>query len=206
MTATGYSTMSRLPLGARARIALLCACLLACAGDLVEIGGENDRGGTLESRKLGFRISNLAVQGEVGDPAPERIDLEGADLAYRDAAGSVFSLGTRCRNTRAPIAILARHLTIGTPREAILAAGPVELKGDPGWVQTFDSHEASVSLRIKAVTLAGGRCVYDWMLVSPGAEPFARAEPLFDGWWQSFERDRSSDEGAADTLRTGDPP
>jgi hypothetical protein len=182
---------------------LLAACLMGCAGDLVAV--DDGPSAMLESRKHGYRIANLAAAADPSGSAPSRIDLEGADLAYRDAEGSIYSLGTRCRKTQAPVGVLARHLTIGTSRDALLAAGPVELRGDPGWSQTFDSREGELLLRIKAITLTGGRCVYDWLLVSLGPEAFERAEPRFDDWWRSFERERSDAEASESAPAKDDP-
>jgi hypothetical protein len=169
--------------------ALVLAALLGvgCASEFDRREGPG--GPYLEHKKLGYFISEVP---EWTAGAWTRTKVPGADLAYRNDEGTAISLASRCRRTRASVGSLARQLTIGTSRERLLAAGPIEHGGDDGWTQTFDTQEDGVSLRIKAITLRAGACVYDWLLVTPGPAPFERAEPSFDRWMQSFVAPRST--------------
>ena len=134
-------------------------------------------------RQLGFSIAPPPWAAEAGW---RRVDIESAALGFRDGQGSSVSLAATCTKTRASVASLARHVTIGTPRSALLAAGPYEVAGEPGWTQSFDTAEGGLALRVKAVTLTSGGCVLDWLLVARDAALFAALEPGFDAWVASF--------------------
>jgi hypothetical protein len=173
---------------------------VGCASDFVRRQGPD--GPLLEHKELGYLIAEAPP--DLPPPLSlrwKRTKVPEADLAYRNDEGSVLSLSSRCRESRASVSILSRQLTIGTSRDRMLTAGPLEHDGDDGWSQTFDTEEGGVTLRIKAVTLLSGVCVYDWLLVAPGEQPFERAEPGFDAWMESFVSPR-----AAQPRRSGPPP
>jgi hypothetical protein len=171
--------------GGRAAILWLCVLFallgLGCAKDFETRQGS--AGPYLEHREIGYYVAEAPVSPSL---VWVRTKVPGADLAYRNEEGTAMSLASRCRETRASVAALARQLTIGTERDELLAAGPLEHAGQDGWSQTFDTQENGLSLRIKAITLLAGRCTYDWLLVAPGPAPFERAEPSFDAWMRSF--------------------
>jgi hypothetical protein len=130
----------------------------------------------------------------------KQIKVDGTDLAFRDPSGAALSLSSDCRRTDAPIGVLARQLIIGTSRDELLAASPVELAGDPGFSQTFDTIEDEVRVRIKAVTLLNGGCVFDFVAAVRDLATFDRVETVFDRWWKSFVRspgDAASEVGLA---------
>jgi hypothetical protein len=153
----------------------------ACAGDWVS------RGPSLE----GFRHRARGWEVELPPPSDggtwERVEVAGAALSFRgqgDLLGASMSLVSECPGSEAPPAVLARHLVIGIDDRALVHAGPVQLRGLPGWSQTFDAVEGERSIRLKTVTLAGSDCTFDWILVTP--DSFDRIERGFDRWWRSF--------------------
>lgn len=149
----------------------------------------------LTHRQLGYSIARPPW---AASPGWESIEVEGADLAYGDASGQLISLSSSCPRTRATAATLARHVTIGTERTDLLAAGPFEVAGAEGWSQSFDTVEEGVALRVKAVTVVAGGCVYDWLLVVGDIAAFSSIEPAFDDWIDTFAPPPapSSDESA----------
>jgi len=153
-------------------------------------------------RGVGYSIGH---PGQDERDAWRQVDIDGADLAFRRNDGAALSLSSDCRETSAPVGVLARHLIIGTSREELIAAGPVELSGDQGFSQTFDTREGEVDVRIKAVTLASGRCVFDFVAVVPEVESFDEVETVFDRWWTSFERLPAASESGKSLARTVEP-
>jgi hypothetical protein len=137
----------------------------------------------LTHRKIGYSIAQPSW---VGASDWRSIDLEGADLAYGGTDGAVISLSSGCPRSRATPVVLARHVTIGTERSVIHAAGPFEVAGAEGWSQSFDSIEDGVLLHVKAVTVGAGACVYDWLLVARDPVAFESIEPVFDEWIRTF--------------------
>jgi hypothetical protein len=153
----------------------LVLLLAACAGDLVAM-------------KTGFRNPRLGYT--IARPSEEagewrRVDLEGADLAFRGPGGATMSLLARCGQAR-PVnpAILARNLLIGVGDREIERAAPVAHAGHPGWEQVVRVRGDGTPLTLKTVTVATQRCVFDWVLTA--GSDFAALEPVFDQWWASF--------------------
>lgn len=144
---------------------------------------ERDGVVTLTHRSLGYEVARPAW---AEAPGWRPVDLDESDLAYRNDRGAAVSLASSCPTTRATVAMLARHVTIGTPRTGVVAAGPFEQGGAPGWSQTFDTVQDGETIRVKVVTLLAGGCIYDWLLVGH-PDTFAAHEAEFDGWVQTFE-------------------
>ena len=146
--------------------------------------------GPLTATDAGFRHRRhgytLAAPGGPG-PAWERVDVEGAVLAFRREGPDTISLVSRCGQPVAAPQVMARHLVIGIPDRTTLASGPIEIGGRSGWVQTFDAVRDGAVVRVKTVSLVADGCSFDWMLASAGA--FEPAERAFDAWWQSFRLD-----------------
>ncbi len=164
-------------------VLLLSGSSPGCAGDLVIL----DRAGTPSygHRGVGYVIAHPPQEDSQDDWSPIRV--EGADLAFRHATGPAISMSSSCRKTRATPSQLARHLMIGTPDRKSRAAGRLDHHGNEGWWQMMDSVENGEDVRIKTVTLVGGGCVFDWVLISSRPATFVAVEPLFDRWWASFE-------------------
>jgi len=164
----------------------------------------------LVNETLGYAISRPPWADE---PGWRPVDIEEADLAWTDGRGTTISLGTSCPRTRASVPMLARHVAIGTERTSVLSTGPDRVDGAPGWTQTFDTVENGATVRVKAVTAQAGGCVYDWLLVSPSTDRFARLEPRFDDWVASWRpppgageagSDEAEGSGAGDAMGEGE--
>ncbi|UCE85197.1 MAG: hypothetical protein JSU66_12715 [Deltaproteobacteria bacterium] len=123
-----------------------------------------------------------------------RTSVDGAVLAFRSPEGDFMSMMSRCRETAAPAALLARRLLIGLDERVLRQAGPVLLEGRNGWGQVLDARFESRAVRIKTITVVVQPCILDWVLVSPG--DFATAERSFDGWWSTFRAEPSASVGA----------
>jgi hypothetical protein len=160
----------------------------ACAGNVVryELAGHE----RLWNSQRGYSIDLPQRASGVGW---REQGVEGADLAFRRPDGAALSLQTSCRKRRASPQILARHLTLGSVDERLLGSAPVELHGDSGWSQSFETREQDVVVHVKTVSVVGEGCVYDWVLVTREASAFEALEPIFDAWWQSFRRGITSD-------------
>jgi len=174
--------------GSRSKIRWIClvgcavALTSACTSGRYATSSTEDQA-RLTHRELGYSIAR-PDWAESSDW--KSIEVEGADLAYGDASGQIISLSSNCPRTRATPAALARHVTIGTKRTALLAAGPFAVAGAEGWSQSFDTVEDGVALRVKAVTVVAGGCVYDWLLVVGDTDAFDSLEPVFDAWIETF--------------------
>lgn len=180
--------------GLGSSVAVLGACLVMLGCMSGPFAASTHDGATrLTHRTLGYAIEEPVWATAAGW---RRVELDESDLAYRDESGTAVSLASSCPNTRATVATLARHVTIGTPRSDLVAAGPIEQNGAPGWTQTFDTVQDGATIRVKVVTVLADGCIYDWLLVSRGIEPFVANEPAFDSWIESFEPppDRSGGE------------
>lgn len=147
--------------------------------------------GRLRHRELGYRID---LPADLPGASWQRVDVEGADVAWALEEGTAtasgathISLSSSCRKTAAKAAVLARQLALGTQQGDRLASEAVALGAAEGWSQSFEAVEEGVALRVKTVTLMSGGCVYDWVLVTPASDAFARIDPVFDAWWRSFE-------------------
>lgn len=164
-------------------IALLAVGLApACASDMVRY----DQAGrtSLWNKQRGYSVELPQLDAAEGW---REFRLDDADLAFRNRDGSTLSLQSSCRDRKAAPALLARHLAIGVPAAGRQGA-PVELRGDPGWRQSFEASEQGVTVRVHTLSLVGGGCVFDWILVTRDAAALEKLEPVFDAWWQSFRR------------------
>ena len=171
------------PLGRAALIALLISgSICGCAGDLVL--DSSGQGARLRERSEGWSIG-LPSESETG--AWQRVEAEGAELAFRNRDGALLAMARRCRASRAGPEMLARSLRSGSGRGELLSAGPIERFGASGWRQSWGVRRGSQQLRLRSVTLRTAGCLYDWLLVAPDPASFGRAEGSFESWWSSFE-------------------
>lgn len=119
----------------------------------------------------------------------DRVDIEGADLAFRRVAGrgeTTMIVASRCGAGHAPLRVLARHLLFGIGPREVRESGPAVVAGGPAWVQWADAGPPESAIHIKTVTARLDGCLVDWVLAS--SDDFDAAVPEFDRWWASFER------------------
>lgn len=172
-------SVSWLAVGACA--AMCVAAFSGCAGRTFRV----DADGRFTHRDLGYSIDAP----HFGDDTEwERIDLDRTDLAWRRGDGRSMSVASSCKSSRAKPAFLARRLLIGIPKDDLISAHPIALRGDPGWAQTVETGKGAEAIRIKTVTVVSRGCVFDWMLVAGAGPRFDQSLPIFDAWWTSFER------------------
>jgi hypothetical protein len=117
----------------------------------------------------------------------ERIEVEGAWIAFRRPGPQTVSMQSHCGRPVAHPAIMARNLVLGVRERTLRQAGPVAVAGRSGWSQTFDTRSDGVAVRVKTVTVVIDGCTYDWTLAAVG--DFAPAERAFDAWWGTFRID-----------------
>jgi hypothetical protein len=112
-----------------------------------------------------------------------RVTIPGSEWAPVDDGPADLEL--RHRSTRAGIAIhavcegaeprrsadvLTRHLLIGIRDRMVLERGTTQVGGRPASRTVLDGRLGTeASVRVEALTLKGGRCVYDLMHVGPPA-------------------------------------
>ncbi len=156
---------------------------LACVGS-IEQTGERYR-----HRNHGFALG--APQGSAG--AWERVEVDGATLAFRSPEDDTVILKSRCGKPVATPQLMARHLVFGLSDREVVASHPVSVGGAPGWLQIVDTTEKGAAVRLKSITVVKSDCSVDLVLAAE-RERFAAIEPVFDGWWESLEL--SGSEGA----------
>ena len=144
--------------------------ILGCAGDLVAVEGG------FRHRRHGYTLSVP----ERSDPPWERVEIEGAAIAFRRPGPQTISVQSSCRRSVTAPAIMSRHLVIGVDGQLLQQAGPAVVDGRNAWTQTFDTPEG---VRIKTVTTVTGDCVIDWILAAQRGPGFEDAERVFDAWW-----------------------
>jgi hypothetical protein len=138
-------------------------------------------GGGLVVRDKGYRVTVPAGW----EPVPS---VE-ADVALRQPAlgAGLMAHGTcEGRTPRRTLPVLARHLRFGLRDVQGLEQALVVLAGRPGVRSRFTARLDGLPVAVGAVTLDGGRCVYDLVVVAP-PESLAAVTPDFERFAQSFE-------------------
>ncbi len=150
-------------------------------------------GGVYHHSEPGYRIGHPGGARTAGTATGwKRIDVEGADLAFREVAPvagqrpALMLLMSECGRGADNLWLVARQLLIGLGDRALVRAAPMAHRGLPGWTQVFDTLSEGVAVRVKTVSVRSDGCTFDWALVAP--RPFRVAEQQFDAWWASFER------------------
>ena len=157
---------------------LLALVLLSCAGPI------SYSAGVYRHREHGYRLG--APRGAQG--TWERIEVEGATLAFRGPGAATAIVKSRCGRPVAAVQLMARHLLIGLAERELLEARPVALSGRSGWLQVVDTRDGDGPVRLKTVTLVEASCSYDLVLAA-ARERYAAVEADFDAWWQGFALD-----------------
>jgi hypothetical protein len=119
-------------------------------------------------------------------PRWERVEVKGAEIAYRRDGPVWMTLSSRCEIPLTRPRILARHLRIGIPAHTLREETAVRSHGMRGWQQVFDASEDGVIVRVKTVTLVLGGCALDAMLSARDGAGYDAAQPGFDAWWRSL--------------------
>lgn len=158
----------------RAALALLLCGPAACAQPM-----------RLESDRYRLEGQGLSLAAP-GGALWQRVELEGADLAFRDDGNATLGFAVVCGRPQTRPELMSRHLMIGLGSRHVIAAGAAVWQGREVWQQYFDASAQGSALRGKTVTLLAAGCSLDWVLLSR-PEIFAGHEALFDAWWQSLD-------------------
>ena len=145
------------------------------------MGPVRQRGELYQHRDHGYAVS--APVGAEG--VWQRIEMEGATLAFRSPQADTVIVKSRCGRPVAGAQMMARHLLIGLRDRDLIEAHPVEIAGTSGWLQVVDTSSAGHPVRLKTVTLVVSQCSFDLVLGATRAR-FATVEPVFDAWWGGF--------------------
>ena len=160
---------------------LVALAALSCASSPVVVASGSN---SYEHRRLGYEIGRP----DAGAGPWKRFKHRGADLAFRrplpEGGTASMILMSECGRPQAAVGTLARQLLIGQGDRTRIASGAVDLHGQTGWSQSFETVEEGQRIRVKSVTLTSGKCTFDWVLVARG--DFGEAEAEFDRWWPTF--------------------
>jgi hypothetical protein len=119
-----------------------------------------------------------------------RIEIANADLAFRDDAHEASILvNGRCtgRDSDAPLAVLVRHLMMGTTEERPLDDDPkpFALDGREALQRLLEAKLDGVVMRYDVYVLKKDGCVYDMVFLAP-PEHFSAGRPAFDEFVRAF--------------------
>jgi len=119
-----------------------------------------------------------------------RIEIQSADLAFRDDAHEASILvNGRCtgRDTDAPLAVLVRHLMMGTTEETALDDDPkpFPLDGREALERQLQAKLDGVVMQYDIFVLKKDGCVYDLVYVAPPAH-FAGGRTAFGEFARGF--------------------
>lgn len=155
----------------------------ACASDWVAASGR------LRHPEWTVSLADAAALG----PGWERIEVEGAELAYRGPDGAVMSYLRECGSARERSPRLeARQLLLGLEARDVREEGALELAGAPAWRQRVAARDEDRAAYLTTVTRVAGACREDFVLATP--EPSEAAAAVFGRWWRSY---RAGEDAAA---------
>jgi hypothetical protein len=160
--------------------------VLAVAGGVMLAGCAAGRTRT-ESGAVVLRDKGYRVTVPAGWEAVSSVD---ADVALRQAAlgAGLMAHGTcEGKTPRRTLPVLVRHLRFGLRDVEGLEQTPVMLSGRPGIRSHFTARLDGVPVAVGTVTLDGGRCVYDLVVVVAPPEGLAAVAADFERFAQSFE-------------------
>ncbi len=178
---------------------------LACLAVAASLGcghGEAFDEGVLHKGDLAVRVGPL--------PAGwRRIDVEGADLAFRDDAreGSAM-FNVRCGrrdDDDAPLSVLSDHLVMGTTAREVDSEETIPFDGREARRTVVRAKLDGVPMKYEIYVMKKDGCVYDIVYVAPPAR-FAEGIPDFERFTQGV-RTMSSPRtvGSERALRSSDP-
>ena len=111
-----------------------------------------------------------------------RIDVEGADLAFRDDArqASVL-LDVRCgaRDDDAPLSILTDHLIMGTTERQVEVEETIPFDGREAMHRVLRAKLDGVPMQYDIYVMKKDGCVHDLVYVAP-PDHFAEGSPEFE--------------------------
>jgi hypothetical protein len=115
-------------------------------------------------------------------PTWQRIDVGGADLAFRDSGregSALFDVGCDHHDDDAPLSVLTEHLIMGTTERQFDAQDVIPLDGREAMHSLLRAKLDGVSMRYDIYVLKKDGCVYDLVYVAP-PERFADGSSEFE--------------------------
>ena len=115
-------------------------------------------------------------------PAWQRIDVGGADLAFRDTGregSALFDVGCDRHDDDAPLSVLTEHLIMGTTERRFDAQDVVPLDGREAMHSLLSAKLDGVPMQYDIYVMKKDGCVYDLVYVAP-PDRFAGGSPEFE--------------------------
>jgi hypothetical protein len=130
-----------------------------------------------------LRKGELAVQVGPQPSSWRRIDVEGADLAFRDEAregSALFDVRCGHRDDDAPLSVLTEHLIMGTTEREVASQDTIPFDGREAMHTMLRAKLDGVPMQYDIYVMKKDGCVYDLVYVAPpdrfaeGSEDFER--------------------------------
>jgi|HubBroStandDraft_4_1064222.scaffolds.fasta_scaffold364903_2 hypothetical protein len=140
----------------RAFLLLAAAIATACAHEAWS-------GGALHKDGLTVTVGPIP-------PAWQRIDVTGADLAFRDSAragSALFDVGCDRHDDDAPLSVLTEHLIMGTTERQFDTQDVIPFDGREAMHSLLRAKLDGVPMRYDIYVLKKDGCVYDLVYVAP---------------------------------------
>jgi hypothetical protein len=137
--------------------------------------GDSFEGGVLRKGDLIVHVGPLP-------PNWRRVDVEGADLAFRDDAregSTLFSVRCGRRDDDAPLRVLTQHLIMGTTDREFDAEETIPFDGREAMHSRLRAKLDGVPMQYEIYVMKKDGCVYDIVYVA-SLDHFAEGAPDFD--------------------------
>ncbi|HXN30363.1 MAG TPA: hypothetical protein VN894_00820 [Polyangiaceae bacterium] len=124
----------------------------------------------------------LAVHFGPQPPGWRRVDVDGADLAFRDDAregSTLFDVRCGHRDDDAPLSVLSDHLIMGTTEREIESRLTIPFDGREAMHTLLHAKLDGVPMQYDIYVMKKDGCVYDIVYVAPPAH-FAEGAPDFE--------------------------
>lgn len=137
--------------------------------------GDTFEGGVLRKGDLMVHVGPLP-------PNWRRVDVEGADLAFRDDAregSTLFSVRCGRRDDDAPLSVLTEHLIMGTTDRQFESEGRIPFDGREAMHSILRAKLDGVPMEYEIYVMKKDGCLYDIVYVA-SPDHFAEGAPDFD--------------------------
>ncbi len=129
-----------------------------------------------------FRKGDLAVYFGPRPAAWRRVDVDGADLAFRDDAregAALFDVRCGRRDDDAPLSVLTEHLIMGTTEREVESRLTIPFDGREAMHTLLHAKLDGVPMQYDIYVMKKDGCVYDVVYVAP-PDHFAEGAPDFE--------------------------
>ncbi len=153
-----------------------------------------------------LRKGDVAVQVGPMPPGWRRVEVDGADLAFRDdehEASALFDVRCGRRDDDAPLSVLTEHLIMGTTDREFVGQETVPFDGREALHTVLRAKLDGVPMQYDLYVMKKDGCVYDIVYVAP-PDRFAQGEAAFERFARGVHAVSSSQ--AAFSPRAGSSP